>query len=187
MKRTDIDGWATAVLATGMFLGSLVGTVVRAEEDASLSEIYDWAGRALFAQEQYPQAAEEFLYAAGRDSTNYQVLHRAGEALHMAADFTGAEKMYLRAIQIKPDAAKTYCTLGVAYLKMKRGREAEEAWRAAIRVDPRFQEGIAYYNLASEMKHQGRTAAVDSICRELAEVEPVWEQRLRETLAKPHH
>jgi Flp pilus assembly protein TadD len=158
-----------------------------AERDASLPEIYFWTGQALFAQEQYRQAAEEFLYAAARDSTNYEVWHHAGEALHMAADFRGAEKMYLKAIQIKPDAAQTYIALGVAYLKMQRGREAEEAWRRSIRIDPRFQKGIAYFNLASEMKHGGRIAAVDSICQELAKVEPAWEQRLREALEKKHH
>jgi tetratricopeptide (TPR) repeat protein len=115
------------------------------------------------------------------------VWHRAGEALHMAADFTGAEKMYLKAIQIKPDAAESYITLGVAYLKMQRGREAEEAWRHSIRIDPRFQEGVAYLNLASEMKHRGRTAAMDSICQALAKVEPARELRVREALEKKHH
>jgi Flp pilus assembly protein TadD len=158
-----------------------------AERDASMPEIYFWTGQALFAQEQYRQAAEEFLYAAAGDSTNYEVWHHAGEALHMAADFTGAEKMYLKAIQIKPDAAESYITLGVAYLKMQRGREAEEAWRHSIRIDPRFQEGVAYLNLASEMKHRGRIAAVDSICQELAKVEPAWELRVREALEKKHH
>jgi hypothetical protein len=37
------------------------------------------------------------------------------------------------------------------------------------------------------MKHGGRLAAVDSICQELAKVEPAWEQRLREALEKKHH
>lgn len=158
-----------------------------AERDASLPEVYFWTGQALFAQQQYRQAAEEFLYAAARDSANHEVWHRAGEAFHLAGDYVGAEKMYLKAIQVKPDAAQSYITLGVAYLKMQRGREAEEAWRHSIRVDPRFQEGIAYYNLASEMKHGGRAAAMDSICQELAKMEPAWGQRLREALEKPHH
>jgi tetratricopeptide (TPR) repeat protein len=192
-------GFAEDTTATGLlFRGAVLTQIGRLddarrflhlaeERDPSRSEIYYWAGRALFAQEQYPQAAEEFMYAAGRDSANYQAWHRAGEALHLAADYAGAERAYLRAIRVNPGAARTYCTLGVLYLKMQRGREAEAAWRTSIRIDPRFQEGIAYYNLASEMKHQGRTAAVDSICREIAAVEPAWEQRLRDALEKKHH
>lgn len=157
------------------------------ERDPSLSETYYWSGRALIAQQQYPQAAEELLYATEKDSTNYLVWHTAGEAQQLAGNYAAAEKMYLKAIRIKPDAADTYCTLGVAYLKMERGREAEDAWRASIRIDPRFEGGIAFYNLASTLQHASRTAAVDSICREIARVDPSWEQRLREALAKKHH
>jgi Flp pilus assembly protein TadD len=192
-------GFAEDTTATGLlFRGAVLTQIGQLDEarrllhlaeerDVSLVEIYDWAGRALFAQEQYEQAAEEFQYATRQDSTNYRVWHKAGEALHMAADLPGAERMYRKAIQLKPDAAETYCTLGVTYLKMERGREAEEAWRTSIRIDPRFQGGVAYYNLASKMKHGGRAAAVDSICAELAEVDPSWAQRLREAWEKSHH
>jgi tetratricopeptide (TPR) repeat protein len=188
------DSTATSLLFRGAVL-TQVGQLddarrflhLAAERDPSLPEIYFWTGRALLAQEQYQQAAEEFRYAAARDSTEYRTWHLAGTALHLAGNYAEAERMYLRALAIRPDAAETHCTLGVAYLKMERAAEAEAAFRASIRTDPRYGDGLAYYNLASVMQHAKRSAAVDSICEELAQVDPAWSQRLREALAKKHH
>jgi tetratricopeptide (TPR) repeat protein len=184
--------------ATGLlFRGAVLGQSDRYDDarhfldlaqqrDPMSPEIAFWNGRVLFAQEQFQRAAEEFQLAGSRDSTNYMSWHMAGAALNQAADYAGAEKMYLQALRVKPDAADTYCNLGGAYLNLQRAREAEAAWRNSIRINPRSQGGIAFYNLAKLLEMSGRRAAVDSVCTELSKVNPVWGQRLRDAMKEGH-
>jgi tetratricopeptide (TPR) repeat protein len=150
--------------------------------DTSLPEAHFWSGRALFAQEQYRQAADEFQQAGALDSAYHMAWHMAGAALNQAADYAGAETMYKKALAAKPNSPETYCNLGGAYYNMQRLEEAIGAFRKSIQLDPRYARGLAYTNLAMVLHGAGRAAEAEQVYQDLLQVNPDWAQRLRESL-----
>ncbi len=149
-------------------------------------EVHFWNGRALFAQEQFLQAAEEFQVAGTEDPTFHMAWHMAGAALNQARDYAGAEKMYHKALEAEPNNAGTYCNLGGAYYNMQRIDEALVAFRKSIELDPRYAQGLAYMNLAVVLSGRGRQGEAEQVYQDLLKVNPVWAQRLRDTLDGKH-
>ena len=152
------------------------------DRDISLPEAHFWAGRVLFTQEQFTQASEEFEIAGTKDPSYYIAWHMAGAALNQARDYAGAEKMYKKALEAKPNAADTYCNLGGAYYNMQRIEDAAAAFRKSIELDPRYAQGLAYTNLAVMLNGAGRKDEAEKVYRDLVKVSSDWGQRLRATL-----
>jgi Flp pilus assembly protein TadD len=152
------------------------------DRDASLPEAHFWTGRVLFSQEQFVQASEEFQIAGTKDPSYHMAWHMAGATLNQAKDYAGAEKMYMKALEAKPNAADTYCNLGGAYYSMQRIDDAAAAFRKSIQLDPRYAQGLAYTNLAWMLNGAGRKDEAEKVHQDLVKVNPEWGQRLRETL-----
>ena len=106
----------------------------------------------------------------------------AGAALNQAADYAGAERMYQKAIEVKPNAADTYCNLGGAYYNMQRPDDAIAALRRSIQIDPRYARGLAYTNLAVVLNGLGRRDEAEQVYEDLRKVNEEWAARLRATL-----
>jgi Flp pilus assembly protein TadD len=156
------------------------------DRDASLPEVHFWTGRVLFNQEQFAQASEEFQIAGTKDPSYYMAWLMAGATLNQAKDYAGAEKMYKKALEAKPNAADAYCNLGGAYYNMQRIEDAAVAFRKSIQLDPLYAQGLAYTNLAVVLNGAGRTAEAEKVYQDLVKVNPEWGQRLRETLDGQH-
>lgn len=152
------------------------------DRDASLPEAHFWTGRVLFSQEQFTQASEEFQIAGTKDPTYYLAWHMAGATLHQAKDYNGAVKMYLKALEAKPNAADTYCNLGGAYYVLQRIDDAVAAFRKSIELDPRYAQGLAYTNLAMVLHGAGRKDEAEKVYQDLVKINPAWGRQLRATL-----
>jgi tetratricopeptide (TPR) repeat protein len=152
------------------------------DQDASLPEAHFWTGRVLFIQEQFTQASEEFQIAGTKDPSYYLAWHMAGAALNQGKDYAGAEKMYLKALEAKPNAPDTYCNLGGAYYNMQRIDDAAAAFRKSIELDPRYAQGLAYTNLAVVLNGAGRKAEAEKVYQDLVKLNPDWGRQLRATL-----
>jgi hypothetical protein len=149
-------------------------------------EVHFWNGRALFAQEQFALASEEFQAAGTEDPSFHMAWHMAGAALNQARDYAGAEKMYKKALEAEPNSAGTYCNLGGAYYNMQRLDDAIAAFRKSIELDPRYAQGLAYSNLAVVLTGMARRAEAEQVYDDLVKVNPAWAQRLRDTLDGKH-
>lgn len=178
----------------GLLFRGAVLTRTQAPEDARIflsealkkdplnAEAYFWSGQAYFAQEQFQRAAEEFQQAGAKEPGYHLAWHMAGAALNQAADYAGAEQMYQKALQAKPNAADTYCNLGGAYYNMQRTEDAIAALRRSIQIDPRYARGLAYTNLAVVLNGVGRTAEAEQVYEDLRKVNEEWAARLRAVL-----
>lgn len=156
------------------------------DQNMSMAEAHFWTGRVLFGQEQYLPAAEEFQIAGTKDPTYYLAWHMAGAALNQARDYGGAVKMYQKGLEIKPNAADTYCNLGGAYYNMQRIEDAAAAFRKSIQIDPRYAQGLAYINLAMVLNGAGRTEEAETVYQDLVKVNPAWGAQLRSALDGQH-
>ncbi len=152
------------------------------KKDPQSSEAYFWSGQVFFAQEQFQRAAEEFQQAGAKEPGYHLAWHMAGAALNQAADYAGAERMYQKAIEVKPNAADTYCNLGGAYYNMQRPDDAIAALRRSIQIDPRYARGLAYTNLAVVLNGLGRRDEAEQVYEDLRKVNEEWAARLRATL-----
>lgn len=186
--------YESAASAIGMtFRGASILTAKRPEDartllaqaikaDPELSDAHFWLGRALFVLEQWDQAAEEFQEATRIDSNYHMAWHLAGAAYNQGARYLDAEKMYMKALEVKPTAADTYCNLGGAYFNQHRNDKAIEAFRKSIDLDPRYQFGLAYSNLALTYNAMGQRAEAEKVYQELQKVYPESAARLRQSL-----
>jgi hypothetical protein len=152
------------------------------DRDPSLPEAHFWTGRVLFGQEQFTQASEEFQIAGTKDPTYYLAWHMAGATLHQAKDYNGAVKMYMKALEAKPNAADTYCNLGGAYYVLQRIDDAVAAFRKSIELDPSYAQGLAYTNLAMVLRGAGRKDEAEKVYQDLVKINPAWGRQLRATL-----
>jgi tetratricopeptide (TPR) repeat protein len=93
-----------------------------------------------------------------------------------AALMTGVEE-YVASELANADRGGAHLNLGVLYTYLRQPRKAEEAYRTAIRVEPRFAQ--AYVNLADLYRTQGREEEGERVLREAVAHNP--------GLAATHH
>jgi Tfp pilus assembly protein PilF len=150
--------------------------------DPSSVDAHFWMGRVLFVLEQWDQTAEEFQEAAKLDPNYHLAWHLAGAAYNQGARYLDAEKMYMKALEVKPNAADTYCNLGGAYFNEHRNEKAIEAFKKSIELDPRYQYGLAYSNLALTFSSMGQKDEAEKVYQDLLKVFPESAAHLREAL-----
>jgi len=76
-----------------------------------------------------------------------------GISLFRGNDFEGAVEAFRRAVELDPDNARAYVSLGSAYLRLNRQAEAGRAFRRAIDLDP--TEATAHVGLGQSHKLSG--------------------------------
>jgi tetratricopeptide (TPR) repeat protein len=92
------------------------------------------------------------------------------------ADWESAVDYLKRACAIEEDA-RAFCLLGVALRNFGKEVEAEEAHRAAIRIDPNYEE--AYYNLGVVLKFE-RPSEAELLFLKALELDPDFAAAHRE-------
>ena len=85
-----------------------------------------------------------------------------GQILEDEEDLEGAERAYLKALELQPHFPEAYFNLGNVLRERDRLRVAEQAYQTCVAQDPSFAEG--WYNLADVQEVRGRTSeAVQSL------------------------
>jgi tetratricopeptide (TPR) repeat protein len=152
------------------------------KKDPKSEDAHFWLGRINFSQQKFEDAADEFQKAGTADPTFHMAWHMAGAAYNQAGRYLDAEKMYAKALEANPRSAATYCNLGGAYYNEHRYDKAIEAFRKSISMDPQYQQGLAYNNLAMTYVSQGNRVEAEKVYSELAQVNADWAKRLRDVL-----
>ena len=78
---------------------------------------------------------------------------KAGRNRFDAGDLKGAVTAYLQSIELQPDSAEVHLSLGLAYLKLEKNKDAAKAFKDSVRLEPDVAEahyglGLAYFRIA---------------------------------------
>ena len=117
-------------------------------------------------------ALAEFKTATGIDETYADAHLNTGVALAEAGRWEEAVTAYRKAVAIPTLSAApaAYQNLGLALYHLKRYREAEEALRFALSLDPRME--AAYYNLGLLFVAEGRPEDAKAAFRRTRDLAP---------------
>lgn len=110
-----------------------------------LAEVYAYKGRENLAFAKYNNALSDFEYAAKLDPYNGRILLNIGATYYNLGFFEEAEKTLQQSKEYYNDR-NIYRNLGLCYMKLERFQEAEEEFKHAIYLDPKFTK--AYFDLA---------------------------------------
>lgn len=83
-------------------------------------------------------------------------------------DYARAERLFLRALELDPQATKGYNNLATVYAYQDKHAQAKEMFHAALEADPLYV--MARCNLASYYLEDGEIAAAQAMLEPLAEV-----------------
>ncbi|MEG4068139.1 tetratricopeptide repeat protein [Microcoleus sp. Pol11C2] len=98
-------------------------------------------------------------------------LFQQGNAAQKAENYSQAEAIYRRIIQLEPNNAKAYNHLGIAlYYIQGKLEEAITAYRQAIQLDPQYAD--AYYNLGMALYKQEKLEEAIVASRQATQLEP---------------
>jgi Flp pilus assembly protein TadD len=131
----------------------------------------------------FAHALPLFEAAARREPTAYR-LTQLGNAQMEARQWTQAESSLRRAIELAPDDATTWGTLGWVLWQQDRGAEARSALEKSVELDPELPE--MRNNLASVLWGTGDPAAAEKQFREALRIQPgiaEWRLNLGKVLA----
>jgi len=119
-----------------------------------------------------PDAQAEFHKAIQLDPSYAEAHHNAGLAMAEQGRFDDAIGAYRKAISlpIYPTPELAYYNLGNAYLALRKTREAEEAYRAAVQLNPKLAE--AYYQLGLILAQGGRREEARAAFRAARDIDP---------------
>ena len=118
------------------------------------------------------EAQAEFQRAIDLDPSYAEALTNLGVTLAQQGRWEEAIAAYRKAISlpIYPSPEVAYANLGWAYLNLNKPREAEESYRAAVQLQPRFSQ--AYYFLGVVLDRQGRKDEAKAAFRTARDLDP---------------
>lgn len=117
-------------------------------------------------------AQAEFQKAVELDTAYAEAHANLGVALAQQGKWEDAVPAYRKAISlpIYPTPEVAYANLGWAYLNLSRPREAEESYRTAIQLQPKFAQ--AHYFLGVVLDRQGRKDEAKAAFRTARDLDP---------------
>lgn len=117
-------------------------------------------------------AQAEFRKAIELDASYAEAYTNLGVTLAQEGKWDEAVVVYRKAISLPtyPTPEVAYANLGWAYLNLEKPREAEESYRAAIQLQPKFPQ--AYYFLGIVLERQGRREEAKAAFRAARDLDP---------------
>ena len=106
----------------------------------------------------------------------YEFYKNGREQLSLG-NFTGAVQFYQQAIQLEPDFADAYLSLGHAYIKLEKSQDAIKAFKEATRLNPDMDE--AHYGMGLEYFRTGNMKDAAKAFKKAVTVRP--------NMAKAHY
>jgi tetratricopeptide (TPR) repeat protein len=129
-------------------------------------------GAVLLNIERFPDAQAEFDKAVAIDPTYADAYHNLGSALAGEGKWEEAigayKKALAQAIYARPQ--NTYNNLGYAYWALDRRKEAEEAFRAALQLEPKLVP--SHFWLGVLLEKEGRKAEAKTHFQAARDLEP---------------
>jgi tetratricopeptide (TPR) repeat protein len=122
------------------------------------------------------EAEQTFRAAIRADSSLPWGYVGLGILLRNLGDTSEALKLFMKASTLEKSASIS-TLLGAALVDLERIDEAEEAFRAAVRIDPAYEE--AYFNLAM-LKSDTNSAEAESLFLKAIEIDPSYALAHRE-------
>ena len=132
--------------------------------DRKLARQLNARGLALSREGRYAEAAAEFRAAREADGSDPEVRENLGYALLKADRLAEAESELLSTVEIAPQRATAWGSLGFVHARRGRHREGVELMLAALRISPDPQKTLATYS------RQARTESDPRVRAMLAEV-----------------
>jgi O-antigen ligase/Tfp pilus assembly protein PilF len=110
------------------------------------AELYLYQGRRWLIDKDYKNALPVISYAQELDPHNGRILHALG-ATYYNLDKHNQAIYYLQEAKKYMIDVNTFCILGLSYSKLNMFIEAEEEFKKAIYLNPKFTEGYHYLGL----------------------------------------
>jgi tetratricopeptide (TPR) repeat protein len=98
---------------------------------------------------------------------------RAGGEYFKAMDWQGAERMYRKALEIKPDYAEAHNSLGLVLAAQGRVGEAIAHFSKTLEIKP--NDELAHYNLGNMLAGRGQADEAIAHYRKALEIKPDYE------------
>jgi O-antigen ligase/Tfp pilus assembly protein PilF len=111
-----------------------------------LAEIYYFTGMRHDVDKNYDKALPNFEFAVLLDPYNGRILHALGTTYYKLKVFDKAEEVLQRTKKYIIDA-NTFYNLGLIYWQVSLYKKAEEEFKQAIYLNPKFTEGYHYLGL----------------------------------------
>jgi len=134
-----------------------------------LAEAYAYKGRENLALNKYNNALSNFEYAAKLDPYNGRILLNLGATYYNLGIYDEAEKA-LKCSQKYYNDRNIYRNLGLCYMQLERFQEAEEEFKHAIYLDPKFTK--AYFDLGQLYFTQEKYNDTIEQWNKILEIEP---------------
>ncbi len=114
------------------------------------------AGQALFEKRRYQQALQAFEEAVKLDGNNAQAYRGIAKTYQKLKDNDKAIGNFKMATTVKPDYVEAHYELGNMYYNLKKYKDAQASFKAALNLDANFQDGGAKKLLKAAYSRQGR-------------------------------
>jgi len=134
-----------------------------------IAEIYYIKGIASNEKGNYIDAASNFEFAAQLDPYNGRILHASGTSYFNLMMYDKAEEILQKAKKYIVDV-NTYNNLGLLYSRLKKYLKAEEEFKQAIYLNPKFDK--TYYDLGYLYFIQERYDDTIEQWNKILEIEP---------------
>ncbi len=129
----------------------------RLSDDAQLNNARFIAGRSLYRQGDYPNAARQLDQVVQSTPDDGQAQLWAGLADYQLGNYRSAIRYFERAVQLNPDGVEARVNLGAAYLAAERYQDAETVYQLLVQQNP--SDSDSFYNLGWSLYSQDRRGA----------------------------
>jgi tetratricopeptide (TPR) repeat protein len=110
------------------------------------------------------KAKRHINYILKREPQNIQALVFAGKLKIMENDLAGAEKIYQFVLELQPDFAAGYVSLGLALREMEKTDQALKAFDRALEINPDQMEAL-HYKVSIHMQEKQVDKAIEACDR----------------------
>jgi len=149
--KTDIDNFTIKFFLNIFFITLMIVTINCLAIKPYIAELYYFTGIRHNVNKNYTQSLPNFEYAAQLDPYNGRNLHALGTTYNNLKMYDKADDILQKAKKYIVDV-NTYRNLGLVYTQTAQNKKAEEEFKQAIFLDPKFYK--AYNDLASLYVYQ---------------------------------
>ncbi|MFN7923769.1 MAG: tetratricopeptide repeat protein [Bryobacteraceae bacterium] len=149
-------------------------------KNKELNEAFN-QGMAALGAKNYDQAVEQFKKGSEMDAKQHVIWANLAEsyfgqaatkpAAEQAAIFDAGIKAYNSAIELKPDDAGYHNNFGLALVKAKKFKEAEEELTKAAVLDP-SKAGMYFFNLGAILTNLGQAEPAGAAFKKAIDADP---------------
>ena len=115
----------------------------------------------LLGNKETLKAKRHIIYILKREPKNIQALVFAGKLKILEQDLAGAEKIYQFVLELQPDFASGYVSLGLALDGMKKTDQALKAFDRALEINPDQMDAL-YYKVSLRMQKKQEDEAIEA-------------------------